>query len=309
MQLFAVKQKKSGPVDFAEKTYESQLVIELAGLCNARSHHQPSQPEENTLGYDFAGRFIFNPFSAVALALGLNPLLSYSGITLSEVKGLGEYCDHHYAKARLNLFVQVKRPCVMRHWNCGEWSIWKAKYFRFKITQHQQDRLEAIHNHAGSLAKVIYASPAFETHDELSQYGAEKRVILKSNFPDVAMLSGHAKCSYKEPGNFCYGHSEPRPIESELLEDALNRTNEPMMFTDYWKRTSKLIVESVSNLKGTNSDYFSVRSDVYLAAGIQADSELRDTWFCDLLDVFAYTVAFGTLVIPVLEDSDARIAR
>lgn len=58
---------------------------------------------------------------------------------------------------RMNVFLQYKRPEHLSHSNASEWTLWKASYYRFWITSHQQLALVACATALGNSGLVAYA--------------------------------------------------------------------------------------------------------------------------------------------------------
>lgn len=100
-----------------------------------------------------------------------------------------------------NLLIQAKRPTPMSRAS----SILKnygfpSKFWRFEITEHQQEILEKVSQNWCRKALVVYASPAFHSLDELYEYTEAQLVVKNTNFVKVERLQNHKRWNYYQSG-------------------------------------------------------------------------------------------------------------
>ena len=204
------------PADFEEKEYERPLYSEL--LNGAPQIWTPGQVLENQLGFDAAIDVAMHPIWNI---LGHNyPLPGIllrdgSKVGLSAVTGVP---PKRIPDFRVNLFIQAKRPSVMTYRTRGlkQYPI-SSPYWRFAIDPIQQSTLETVESALGKDAAVVYASPVFDSMDDLTQHTLKRSVVASSNFASSRYLSGHQWWAYDEPGGSGYGCSEPAAIEGPSI--------------------------------------------------------------------------------------------
>ncbi|MCG9710971.1 hypothetical protein L1D46_19570 [Pseudoalteromonas sp. Isolate3] len=88
-----------------------------------------------------------------------------------------------------------------------------SKYWRFDITDHQQEILEKVSQNLRRRALVVYASPAFHTLDELYNHTEAQAIVENTSFVKVERLHNHKQWNYYQPGTNGVAHSEPEFIE------------------------------------------------------------------------------------------------
>lgn len=116
-------------------------------------------------------------------------------------------------KFRLNVFLQYKRPEHLTGARCSEWSHWKAPYYRFFLTSHQQTALEACASSLGTNGLVAYGSPAFHKRADLFDHVEKRTLIANTHFARVSNLSGHERYTYVSASKPGQAHSEPVRID------------------------------------------------------------------------------------------------
>lgn len=126
-----------------------------------------------------------------------------------------------------NLLIQAKRPEIISRVskelkNYG----FRSKYWRFQITEHQQEILEKVSRNLQRRALVIYASPAFHTLDNLYDYTEAQTIVENTNFVKVERLCNHKKWSYSQSGTSGVAHSEPEFIEDISFDLMLEQARE-----------------------------------------------------------------------------------
>ena len=116
---------------------------------------------------------------------------------------------------RLNLFLQHKRP---EHLTFGkEWKHWKAAYYRFVLTPHQQRALEACANSLGPAGYVAYGSPAFHLRPDLFAHIEHRTLAANTHFAPALSLVNHARYTYVAARAAGQAHSEPVKVQPLLF--------------------------------------------------------------------------------------------
>ena len=157
---------------FKERTYEKFFGHQLARVTNVS--YSPDLHDEFHLGFDEA---FFVPILSRFLwyrKLFIPQLWYGRGLLLSEVDSFVKEVGNDLPRFRYNFFVQYKRPEYVSHHRGKEWKYWECSYYRYRITQHQQEALARVHAAASGRAAVVYASPAFLTWEKLFEYIKEK---------------------------------------------------------------------------------------------------------------------------------------
>jgi hypothetical protein len=204
------------PSEFEEKSYEGPLYNQLERGNNEL--FTPGQVLENTLGFD-AGLFVAQ--SAVWETLGYKTPLSGAALA---------YYDWPYAwhlprpniklpRFRLNLFLQAKRPIhhqrrprVLRSISTIAAPLWS-----FRVTGHQQRRLEVLADRLKGRAHVAYAAAVFHTYHDLFTHTKQRTIVQNSTFPSVEKLAGHDAWYYQTPGAQGAANPKPESIEEPPL--------------------------------------------------------------------------------------------
>lgn len=212
---------------FEEKQYEQHLNNEL--LMRQELLYVPGQVLEGQLGFDAAiyseNRHFWRLFDGPGFLWRRWIRNNRSGVQLSvDFWRELEQEVAYFPRFRFNIFVQHKRPEQLSVRTSREWEHWKQPYFRYSLTPHQQKALEQLETATQNNAVVVYASPAFITHEELWDAVAQRRLIETSNFCQPSKLVGHTVYSYIDPGNKGKGHSEPEDIESFSFYDRIRAT-------------------------------------------------------------------------------------
>lgn len=236
--------------EFEEKQYEQHLNLEL--LEGKNLLYPPGQVLENTLGFD-AALFSSHPkfWKHFPEYYHLHHRFfrhGPRGIRLpfelwSELENEIDF----FPKFKCNVFIQHKRPELMKRSDALEWSSWNSPYFRYKLMQHQQEALSRLVAQTGSNSIVIYACPAFHTLTELWDAISQKNIINLSNFCQVELLDGHGSYTFQKPGRSGVAHSEPEEIESYDLFSRLNQLSEQSVSDGNRHHLSKLgrLIDSV----------------------------------------------------------------
>lgn len=184
----------------------------------------PGQVLEHMLGID-AGLYSSNSsFWNLwgGIKKGINSEKAYPNISNPKYK-------NSFPPLKCNLFLQHKRPTYISNANGNEYSHWNQPYFRYKITQHQQNTLYQLEQNAGKDAVVVYACPAFYKHKELWHFAKKENIVDNSNFVKPNILNGHKKYTFIKSGKFGIAHSEPTYIKSinliNEIDDNIKKKN------------------------------------------------------------------------------------
>lgn len=211
-----------GNAEFEEKEFEQPLYNQLTS--GADNVWTPGQCFEAYIGIDYAGNVYSNEFWR---RFGGN---IPNGVILNKCNM--EFIWERLGKKRilpdfsLNLFIQAKRPYV--HSGNKINAIYNKKHYSFEINQRQQRILEQLNNNLRNRALLVYAAPAFGTHEELYRYTREKNIICNTSFPKVNDLSGHSFWYYCDAnsGIACSEPEEERTIGIfELIKEFVLRSN------------------------------------------------------------------------------------
>jgi hypothetical protein len=126
-----------------------------------------------------------------------------------------------------NLLIQAKRPNPISRVSSVLKSFgFRSKYWRFEITEHQQEILEKISQNLRRRALVVYASPAFHTLDRLYDYTESQEIVENTNFVKVERLHNHKQWNYYQPGTSGVAHSEPEYIEDAPFYSMIEQASE-----------------------------------------------------------------------------------
>ena len=136
--------------EFHEKAYETAFNIELG-----KTVISTSQLAEETLGYDAYANPRRN--HRIWRILGAKPI----GVKLTEKYWL----NAGLARPMLDpfpystsLLLQYKRPEYLSSYRSKQWKLWQRPYYRFKITPHQQNILNALEHELLGRVLVRYWS-------------------------------------------------------------------------------------------------------------------------------------------------------
>ena len=204
---------------FKERTYEKYFGHQLARSTNLS--YSPDLIDEFHLGFDEA---FFIPIPSRTLRyrkLFIPWQLFRTGLRLSEVDSFVKDVGDALPPFRFNFFVQYKRPEYVSHHRGGEWKDWESSYYRYRITQHQQDEFARLHAAARGRAAVVYASPAFLTWEDLFEHVKNQRVISESNLASANRMSGHDRFTYTSAGSQGKVHSEAEDVNSPTFEEIM----------------------------------------------------------------------------------------
>jgi hypothetical protein len=243
------------PAEFEEKSYEGPLYNQLE-RGNAELF-TPGQVLENTLGFD-AGLFVAQ--SALWETLGYKTPLRGAALA---------YYDWPYAwrlarptvkipRFRLNLFLQAKRPVYYRRRPRAMRSIasMQGPLWSFRVTEHQQRRLEVLSDRLQGRAHVAYAAAAFHTYADLFTHTKRRTIVENSTFPSVEKMMGHEAWYYRMPGAQGAANPKPESIEEPSLLARvrdLARVSEPYDAGDltWLEMTSRSVIEAAGAIEET----------------------------------------------------------
>jgi hypothetical protein len=206
--------------EFEEKAYEGPLYNQLERGNNLL--FTPGQVLEKTLGFD-AGLFVAQ--AAIWETLGYKTPLQGAALA---------YYDWPFAwklkqpkekipRFRLNLFLQAKRPdfYTRRPRSLKKLNTISAPLWSFRVTRHQQRRLQRMSETLEGKAHVAYASPAFHTYTDLFRHTQRRTMVQNSSFPSVEILKDHDAWYYQRPGAQGAANPNPESIEEPSLLDRI----------------------------------------------------------------------------------------
>lgn len=203
--------------EFEEKDFEGPLYGELRN-----GSHRIATP-----GQVFEGRFGID-----AAIEALNPIfwsqIGYrhipNGVILDDLnwgfiwRRLGR--RRRLPTFKTNLLIQAKRPKIrIRVTKAMSKLNVHGAHWCYDITQHQQVILEKVSTRLGNRALLVYASPAFDTLDDLYDHTENQTIVPNTNFVKVPKLSNHQSWHYFGPGFTGLAHSEPEQIEDKELSE------------------------------------------------------------------------------------------
>ncbi len=207
------------PAEFEEKDFEGPLYNQLlAGSSNVAT---PGQVFEGQFGVDAAldvrNRTFWNGFGYPAPP---------RGVVLNHYRW--GFIWHRLGRKRtlpnfsVNALIQAKRPDVLegRRFAFSSLGI-IGRYWRFFVTPHQQQILERVSQVLGNRALVVYASPAFDTFDELYDLTSTGQIVDRSAFVKVRRMSEHASWNYNVPGTTGIAESDPEAVREPPLDQQI----------------------------------------------------------------------------------------
>lgn len=215
--------------EFEEKEYERPLYTELTN--GSWRVWTPGHVLEHHFGAD-AALHVVNPEIWNVLGYPVGP----RGVIMADMKwGWVWRARGHrpLPSFEVNLFIQSKRPQRMKNRPkpATEYGL-RTPYWRFRIEQHQQRRLEQLRKSVGHRAPTVYAAPAFHRLEDLYHYMANGSVVEQSCFIRVEKLSDHEEWLYDSPGSSGVGMSEAELIEDESLEAVLAQASDGIERTE-----------------------------------------------------------------------------
>lgn len=198
--------------EFEEKEFESPLYSELrSGSPNIMT---PGQVFEANFGID-AALLAINPLFWEMFGFRDIP----AGIALHDFSWgfVWRRAGHKriLPKFETNLLVQAKRSTPLARVNRDLKKLgFRAPFWRFNITYHQQEILEKVAKKLQRKALVVYAAPAFHKLDDLYYHTRNISIVKNTSFVKISKLSGHKQWNFDKPGTTGVAHSE-----IELIED------------------------------------------------------------------------------------------
>ncbi|UES36710.1 hypothetical protein [Roseibium aggregatum] len=230
-------------IEFKEKTFEKYFGHELAKFTNIS--FSPDQCDEFLLGFDEAFFLPEEWLFRVAPYVRRRRRAHFTGISKEDFDRIGKEVSRLIPPLKFNLFVQFKRPAYLISRGAKQWDEWGQSYYRYKITQHQQEALERIDKLSYGRAATLYASPAFWSEDDLWMHAPNQAIVENSNIASAGRLKGHGHYSYISPGFTGKGHSEMVDIESDPLQRTINlglEGNEELPMNQHIKKTAGAIL-------------------------------------------------------------------
>jgi hypothetical protein len=211
---------------FEEKTYEVAANNEFALLgagsscprcgplacpaCRARPPTSvvdvwaPGQVLESQLGFDVLVDLGGDPAEINRLLnVAVPPGMSWKS-HFGTPPGVGS------APAWASLFVQYKRPDWLERRHGKFLDLFDGPYFRFGLDPDQHVVLNDLRDEARQQALVMYASPRFHTHDDLSFHRRNRLVLERTAFIALDGSKDHKHGAYDEAVAFLC--SEPMQV-------------------------------------------------------------------------------------------------
>jgi len=255
--------------EFEEKTYEQQLTLAL--VHGKRLFFPPGQVLEDIVGFDVAlltsNHEFWKNFPHLYRWWHRYLFMHPPGMTLgNEWWEKLEREIEYFPRFKFNCFVQAKRPDRMVRSDAAEYSHWRRPYFRYNTFPNQHSALESLANATARRAIVVYACPAFHTYAELWNAVNSGQLVQKSNFCEVAKLSGYSRFSFISPGNAGCAHSEPEPVESVPFEQALEQMHEQEPSSNnlsFLQKTAEEIDDAATKLGDLQKTYRSMVASLF----------------------------------------------
>jgi len=252
--------------EFEEKEYEQPLNYELAWK---RRVYSPGQVFENEIAIDAA---IFSKNQKFwNLWANCGKMTWKSGTRLKrELWDIVEetWNSNRFPKFRFNLFIQHKRPEHISSPFGKEYYHWKHPYFRYNLTEHQQNTLDKLEQKVSSNAIVVYACPSFWRFKDLWRF-IHGKLIENSNFVQPHRLRGHERYTFIRGGKDGEAFSEPAKIEGinflteidRMFESSIEFKNN-VQFVNMLAREIKKVIQELD--ERTRESYFSIQRAVGL---------------------------------------------
>ena len=157
----------------------------------------------------------------------------------------------------VNLLIQAKRPKPLSRVSPVLKSYgFRSIYWRFEITEHQQEILEKVSQNLRRRALVVYASPAFHTLDNLYDYTEAQTIVENTSFVKVERLHNHKQWNYYQSGTSGVAHSEPEYIEDvpfySMIEQAREISQKNDDFSENLRFLHNMTIESCLEIQEHN---------------------------------------------------------
>ena len=212
-------------IGFNERDFEREFGFNLRNSYGGTVSRSPSLFEEKFLGVDevtFVNLEKFNDeITRETVFQGSGRFRSGSGIRPRDIEFFLEHKLWQDDGSKYNLFVQYKVPEFLITKRARQWHYWGKEFFRFPITEHQQEALYSLSTAIGSNAFVVYASPAFSGRDNLENHAKSGSIVANSHVVEASLLGAagrHHTYSYMDSKSKGYANSEPEEIEGRSLE-------------------------------------------------------------------------------------------
>jgi len=157
----------------------------------------------------------------------------------------------------VNLLIQAKRPKPLSRVSPVLKSYgFRSIYWRFEITEHQQEILEKVSQNLRRRALVVYASPAFHTLDNLYDYTEAQAIVENTSFVKVERLHNHKQWNYYQSGASGVAHSEPEYIEDvpfySMIEQAREISQKNDDFSENLRFLHNMTIEACQEIQEHN---------------------------------------------------------
>lgn len=212
-------------IGFNERDFEREFGFNLRNSYGGTVSRSPSLFEEKFLGVDevtFVNLEKLNgEITGETVFQGNGRFRSGSGIRPRDIEYFLEHKLWQDDGSKYNLFIQYKMPEFLTTKRSRQWHYWGKEFFRFPITEHQQEALYSLSDSLAPNAFVVYASPAFSGRDKLEYYAQSSSIVANSHVVEASLLGAagrHQTYSYMDSKSQGYANSEPEEIEGRSLE-------------------------------------------------------------------------------------------
>jgi hypothetical protein len=305
-------------IEFEEREYETALYHEL----ESKDNHlwAPGQVLEALIGFDYS-TYTENPKFWKAIGLPTPPP-GYTPQPAAPAAPAPPFnVNRDVPDFSLNLFIQAKRP--HSHRLKAEEALAKLKLgsprWKFKISPHQQDRLEILATATGSDALVCYAAPVF--HEAMDLYKATLlgSIIDQSTFPTASKLASHSAWNYSKAGSDGEGiaNTELERISEGSLTQRLSTLirergqrkdlSPAMALERLWAATESSIETGLKSLNAHRKTKYQTRRDNINALRPLADE--KASMVIQYLHLMNYSNAFGTKWLVISPEKIQKLGK
>jgi hypothetical protein len=232
--------------EFEEKEYEGPLNMEL--IRGSRNLWTPGLVFEYHFGID-AALLVKNRYFWQIMGHANPPIgVSLPGLKLGYLwKALG------FARTLpafdMNLFLQVKRPFVVRKPRGVFTKLgYTSPFWRFAVTGHQQRALQKLAAKIGNNGLVSYGCAAFDSLTELYVYIPSGRIVDNSTFVKATHLTGHKYWAYDSSGTSGYACSEPELKKDEAFLEQIESIAAGSKASQQFDANPEYVVSQLRNL-------------------------------------------------------------
>ena len=282
---------------FEEKQFESAMNREL--LCGGNSEYVPGLVFERIVGFDSA-LFANDPFFWRLWKHTFPP----RGIPLDMAIDFFEHeiTRDQFPKFKINLFIQYKRPEFIKSHRGCEMTYWDQPYFRYNITDHQQEILEKLEDSISNLGLVVYGSPAFYTFEDLFKHIQSTSLVRNTNFTKASTLKGHKRYTFISQGNYGIALSEKEQIKRvDILEEIEKSEHEYKDNNKFLYATANKIEQSLYETKTeTNIEKSKMYQHLISSIKERYSNKLENAFF-SYVKIRTFSWLYGIEWLPIIE--------